>query len=196
MGKLFIFDMGEVLILNVKNLQAIAKRFGFDYKPFRAFYGIYDKDLMEGKMDSMEFLRIVEKEYNVKVDENLFITDFHPIPNHFIMNVIDELRKNGHRCVLCSNTFAPHISVVSNLEDKPLSHLDHLYLSHEMGIAKPDVEFFKYILREESVKPENAVFVDDRIDNINAASSIGIKTLLYSDNNREEAEEFFKAYIQ
>ena len=196
MGKLFIFDMGEVLILNVKKLQAIAKRFGFDYKPFRAFYGIYDKDLMEGKMDSMEFLRIVEKEYNVKVDENLFITDFHPIPNHFIMNVIDELRKNGHRCVLGSNTFAPHISVVSNLEDKPLSHLDHLYLSHEMGIAKPDVEFFKYILREESVKPENAVFVDDRIDNINAASSIGIKTLLYSDNNREEAEEFFKAYIQ
>ena len=196
MGKLFIFDMGEVLILNVKNLQAIAKRFGFDYKPFRAFYGIYDKDLMEGKMDSMEFLRIVEKEYNVKVDENLFITDFHPIPNHFIMNVIDELRKHGHRCVLGSNTFAPHISVVSNLEDKPLSHLDHLYLSHEMGIAKPDVEFFKYILREESVKPENAVFVDDRIDNINAASSIGIKTLLYSDNNREEAEEFFKAYIQ
>ena len=65
-----------------------------------------------------------------------------------------------------------------------------------MGIAKPDVDFFKYILREESVKPEDAVFVDDRIDNINAASSMGIKTLLYSDNNREEAEEFFKAYIQ
>ena len=31
MGKLFIFDMGEVLILNVKNLQAIANRFGLDY---------------------------------------------------------------------------------------------------------------------------------------------------------------------
>ena len=61
MGKLFIFDMGEVLILNVKNLQAIANRFGLDYKSFRAFYGIYDKDLMEGKMDGMEFLRLFEK---------------------------------------------------------------------------------------------------------------------------------------
>ena len=78
------------------------------------------------------------------------------------------------------------------MEDKPLSHLDHLYLSHEMGIAKPDVEFFDYILREEGVRPENTVFVDDKIDNINAATSIGIKTLLYNDNNRKEAEEFFK----
>ena len=196
MGKLFIFDMGEVLILNVKNLQAIANRFGLDYKSFRAFYGIYDKDLMEGKMDGMEFLRVFEKEYNVKVDENLFITDFHPFPNYFVMGVIDELRKNGHRCVLGSNTFAPHISVVRNMEDKPLSHLDHLYLSHEMGIAKPDVEFFDYILREEGVRPEDTVFVDDRIDNINAASSIGIKTLLYNDNNRKEAEEFFEPYFK
>ena len=151
---------------------------------------------MEGKMDGREFLRVFEKEYNVKVDENLFITDFHPIPNHFIMNVIEELRKNGHRCVLGSNTFAPHISVVSNMNDKPLSHLDHLYLSHEMGIAKPNVEFFDYILREEGVRPEDTVFVDDRIDNINAASSIGIKTLLYNDNNRKEAEEFFEPYFK
>lgn len=67
MGKLFIFDMGEVLILNVKNLQAIAGRFGFEYKPFRAFYGIYDKDLMEGKMDGMDFLRIMGKSITSKL---------------------------------------------------------------------------------------------------------------------------------
>ena len=71
MGKLFIFDMGEVLILNVKNLQAIAERFSLDYKPFRAFYGLYDKDLMEGKMESMDFFGIMEKKYNVKINGNL-----------------------------------------------------------------------------------------------------------------------------
>ena len=136
------------------------------------------------------------EKYNVKVDDNLFIKDFHPLPNYFIMEMIDKLRAKGHRCVLGSNTFAPHMEVVRNMDDKPLDHLDHLYLSYEMGIAKPDVEFFKYILREENVGPEDAVFVDDRIDNINAASSLSINSLLYDKDRREENKEFFEAYLR
>src|SRR5574344_231806 len=192
MGKLFIFDMGEVLILNVKNLQAIAGRFGFEYKPFRAFYGIYDKDLMEGKMDGMDFLRIMGEKYNVKVDDNLFIKDFHPLPNYFIMEMIDKLREKGHRCVLGSNTFAPHMTVVEKMEEKPLSHLDHLYLSYKMGVAKPSPDFFLHILEKEKVSPEDTVFIDDRAYNTDMASSLGIKTLLYNNENKEENEEFFR----
>lgn len=195
MGKLFIFDMGEVLILNVKNLQAIAKRFNLDYKPFRAFYGLYDRDLMEGKMESMEFFSIMEKKYGVEIKENLFITDFSPIPNHFIMSIIDKLRSNGHRCVLGSNTFPPHMSVVKKMEEDPLSHMDHLYLSYKMGVAKPSPEFFISILREENIEPENVIFIDDKIDNIEVASSLGIKTLLYNKDKKREAEEFFKEYL-
>lgn len=95
MGKVFIFDMGEVLILNVKNLQAIAKHFGLEYKSFREFYGLYDKALMEGKMEDVAFLRILEKKYNIEIKENLFISDFHPLPNPFIMEIIQKLREKG-----------------------------------------------------------------------------------------------------
>lgn len=196
MGKLFIFDMGEVLILNVKNLQAIAERFSLDYKPFRAFYGLYDKDLMEGKMESMDFFGIMEKKYNVKINENLFIRDFHPLPNPYMMEIIDKLREKGHRCVLGSNTFEPHMTVVEKMEEKPLSHLDHLYLSYKMGVAKPSPDFFLHILEKEKVSPEDTVFIDDRAYNTDVASSLGIKTLLYDNENKEENEEFFKEYLE
>lgn len=196
MGKLFIFDMGEVLILNVKNLQAIAERFSLDYKPFRAFYGLYDKDLMEGKMESMDFFGIMEKKYNVKINENLFIRDFHPLPNPYMMETIDKLREKGHRCVLGSNTFVPHMTVVEKMEEKPLSHLDHLYLSYKMGVAKPSPDFFLHILEKEKVSPEDTVFIDDRAYNTDVASSLGIKTLLYDNENKEENEEFFKEYLE
>ena len=196
MGKLFIFDMGEVLILNVKNLQAIAERFSLDYKPFRAFYGLYDKDLMEGKMESMDFFGIMEKKYNVKINENLFIRDFHPLPNPYMMEIIDKLREKGHRCVLGSNTFEPHMTVVEKMEEKPLSHLDHLYLSYKMGVAKPSPDFFLHILEKEKVSPEDTVFIDDRAYNTDVASSLGIKTLLYNNENKEENEEFFKEYLE
>lgn len=196
MGKLFIFDMGEVLILNVKNLQAIAERFSLDYKPFRAFYGLYDKDLMEGKMESMDFFGIMEKKYKVKINENLFIRDFHPLPNPYMMETIDKLREKGHRCVLGSNTFEPHMTVVEKMEEKPLSHLDHLYLSYKMGVAKPSPDFFLHILEKEKVSPEDTVFIDDRAYNTDVASSLGIKTLLYDNENKEENEEFFKEYLE
>ena len=196
MGKLFIFDMGEVLILNVKNLQAIAERFSLDYKPFRAFYGLYDKDLMEGKMESMDFFGIMEKKYKVKINENLFIRDFHPLPNPYMMETIDKLREKGHRCVLGSNTFEPHMTVVEKMKEKPLSHLDHLYLSYKMGVAKPSPDFFLHILEKEKVSPEDTVFIDDRAYNTDVASSLGIKTLLYDNENKEENEEFFKEYLE
>ena len=196
MGKLFIFDMGEVLILNVKNLQAIAERFSLDYKPLRAFYGLYDKDLMEGKMESMDFFGIMEKKYNIKINENLFIRDFHPLPNPYMMETIDKLREKGHRCVLGSNTFEPHMTVVEKMEEKPLSHLDHLYLSYKMGVAKPSPDFFLHILEKEKVSPEDTVFIDDRAYNTDVASSLGIKTLLYDNENKEENEEFFKEYLE
>ena len=196
MGKLFIFDMGKVLILNVKNLQAIAERFSLDYKPFRAFYGLYDKDLMEGKMESMDFFGIMEKKYNVKINGNLFIRDCHPLPNPYMMETIDKLREKGHRCVLGSNTFEPHMTVVEKMEEKPLSHLDHLYLSYKMGVAKPSPDFFLHILEKEKVSPEDTVFIDDRAYNTDVASSLGIKTLLYDNENKEENEEFFKEYLE
>ena len=178
MGKLFIFDMGEVLILNVKNLQAIAERFSLDYKPFRAFYGLYDKDLMEGKMESMDFFGIMEKKYNVKINENLFIRDFHPLPNPYMMETIDKLREKGHRCVLGSNTFEPHMTVVEKMKEKPLSHLDHLYLSYKMGVAKPSPDFFLYILEKENYCASDAVMIDDGKENIEGAKRVGMKAFL------------------
>lgn len=196
MGKVFIFDMGEVVILNVKNLQAIAKRFNLEYKPFRAFYGLYDKDLMEGKMEDMEFFSIMEKKYGVEIKENLFIKDFLPLPNPFILSIIDNLREKGHRCVLGSNTFPPHMRVVEGMKEKPLSHLDTLYLSYKMGIAKPSTSFFKFILEKENIGPEDAVFIDDKLDNIESASNLGIKTYLYESGKNDEAAEFFKEYLQ
>ena len=113
-----------------------------------------------------------------------------------MMETIDKLREKGHRCVLGSNTFEPHMTVVEKMKEKPLSHLDHLYLSYKMGVAKPSPDFFLHILEKEKVSPEDTVFIDDRAYNTDVASSLGIKTLLYDNENKEENEEFFKEYLE
>ncbi|MGN1163712.1 MAG: HAD-IA family hydrolase [Candidatus Ornithospirochaeta sp.] len=195
MGKLFIFDMGEVLVLNVKNLQAIARRFRIEYSLFRSDYALYDKPLMEGFMAPMDFFLHMEKHYGLeKIEENLFVTDFSPVANRFILDHIDALRRNGHRCVLGSNTFPPHMKVVSEMEEKPLSHLDKLYESYRMHISKPSLAFWKRIMEEEGYSPFDTIFVDDREDNIKAAESLGITCFKYSSLDNGSAMEFFLRY--
>ena len=88
------------------------------------------------------------------------------------------------------------MTVVEKMEEKPLSHLDHLYLSYKMSVAKPSLDFFLHILEKEKVSPEDTVFIDDRAYNTDVASSLGIKTLLYDNENKEENEEFFKEYLE
>lgn len=196
MGNLFIFDMGEVLITNVRNLFNIANRFDLDYKEFRSFYNQYDTPIMEGRMESMEFFSLMEKRFGLKINEDLFETEHCPLTNGFIVSIIDELKKKGHRCVLGSNTCSSHMKVVEKLPEHPLSHLDRLYESWRMGIVKPKLSFFTYIMEREGVDSEDVVFIDDKVANTEAAKSLGITTYLYNSGKNQEAMEFFSLYLK
>ncbi|SDS46910.1 putative hydrolase of the HAD superfamily [Polaribacter sp. KT25b] len=50
------------------------------------------------------------------------------------------------------------------------------YYSHEIGIRKPDVEIFNYILNDSNLKAEETLFMDDSFSNIEGAQKAGIKT--------------------
>ena len=52
--------------------------------------------------------------------------------------------------------------------------LDAYYLSHEMGMLKPDKEAFEYVIRDLDVAPERIVFFDDLELNANSAEEAGM----------------------
>mgnify|MGYP002519684056 FL=1 len=53
---------------------------------------------------------------------------------------------------------------------------DRIYLSYELHMQKPDVEIFKYVLRDAVILPEETFFLDDSASNCSAAESLGIQT--------------------
>jgi putative hydrolase of the HAD superfamily len=57
---------------------------------------------------------------------------------------------------------------------------DKVYASHLMGLAKPDADFFTYILKAEGMKPEEVFFTDDLARNAEAAAGLGIASLAYT----------------
>ena len=56
---------------------------------------------------------------------------------------------------------------------------DVIIFSAEEGVCKPDPRIFHKALRELDVEPERALFVDDRIINVEGAKQVGIHAFQY-----------------
>lgn len=58
-------------------------------------------------------------------------------------------------------------------------YFDYILVSSEHALLKPDKEIYETMLKKLDVKPEEAIFIDDRLVNIEGAESLGIKTILF-----------------
>lgn len=56
---------------------------------------------------------------------------------------------------------------------------DRVYNSYRTGFTKRQREAFENLLGQEGLKPEEALFVDDREENVRLASSLGIPSIRY-----------------
>lgn len=57
---------------------------------------------------------------------------------------------------------------------KLLKIFDHCFYSHKIGLKKPNIESFRYILNFTGFKPEETLFIDDSEENVIASSKLGI----------------------
>ncbi len=55
--------------------------------------------------------------------------------------------------------------------------VDLMVFSAEEGVAKPDLEIYRRTLKRLEVQPAEALFIDDRIENVEAAAALGLHVL-------------------
>ena len=58
---------------------------------------------------------------------------------------------------------------------------DKMFFSNQMHLAKPDALAFQEVLKKLKVKPSEALMVDDRAENIQAAKALGMRGIVYKD---------------
>jgi putative hydrolase of the HAD superfamily len=87
----------------------------------------------------------------------------------------------NYQTFLLSNTNCIHISCFKNSLSETEwklfeSAFNKIYFSYKIGMRKPSVKIFEYVLKENHLKAKNVLFIDDSIQHINAAQKIGIVT--------------------
>jgi hypothetical protein len=66
---------------------------------------------------------------------------------------------------------------------------DNVFLSSEIGLIKPNIEKYKYVLNKLNTEPKNCIFIDDKIANLIPARELGIIVI------RFESLEKFKRQL-
>ena len=104
---------------------------------------------------------------------NFMLKDF---PLHRLEFLINLKKTSNYKLILLSNTNELHIDWVKKhipIYDSFKTCFDMFYLSHEINLRKPNADIFNFVLKENKIKAENTLFIDDNSDNIKSAAKLG-----------------------
>lgn len=105
-----------------------------------------------------------------------------------------ELKKHGFLTAILSNMGD---NVLENMkrEFDWLPRFDVLVWSYQLRMAKPDPAIYHHVLDELGVRPEEALFLDDKLVNIEAAQAVGMQAIQFT-NVEKLREDLIKAGLQ
>ena len=193
MIKAVIFDVGGVLHGSSGNyiFQDIMQTFEITEEVLREVWSEIIGKLGKGEITENEFWRLFLKKIKSNKPlpkESLLLREFikHYDRNDDVINLVKRLKNNSYKVAVLSNSIKPHAEYQYKIGI--YRNFNIVVLSHEVGMQKPDLKIYKYLLRKLRVKPEEAFFVDDKLNNVEAASKLGIHAVLFKNIKQLEIE--------
>ena len=188
MIKNIIFDLGGVII-TISHQEALRRfqRLGLkdaerQLDPYTQ-NGIFG-DLEEGKITAEDFRRelsrMVGRELTYGECQHAWHGYRADLPQRNL-DALKKLKQQHYRLILLSNTnpFMMDWAECEEFDGKgnPIQHyFDALYMSYRVKAMKPSEQFFRHVIDQEQINPEETLFVDDGPRNVAVAESLGIHT--------------------
>jgi HAD superfamily hydrolase (TIGR01509 family) len=97
------------------------------------------------------------------------------ILNTEVMKLITFCKENGFAIIIASNFAPAEFDLLKQKHSSFFDQCDGFHVSGHVGTMKPDPEFFRKILSQYNLIPEECILIDDRIENRQAARELGIK---------------------
>ncbi len=182
-----IFDMGGVLShydedIPIKEFTRLSGK--PEQEIVRSLYTPERKRPLEtGIVSWQEFTAQIKSELELNITDDEFKRIYNsPLyaPIDSLFPIIERL-SNQYRIGICSNTGPTHWEL--QRERLPFfDRFDPIILSCEVGIMKPDRGIFDEISRQAEVPLHEILFIDDHIENVRSAQSIGMKSIHFTDH--------------
>jgi putative hydrolase of the HAD superfamily len=205
--KAIIFDLGNVLLPIDLMLT---------YQAFAAFSPLSESEIAtkikedelwvpyeSGLQTDEEFRDFLRDRLALSCTDSAFDEAFSALLLSYHEGVYDwiaSLRSNYH-LILLSNTSSIHAERFTQIalgpEGQNLFSLFHqVYFSFDMGMVKPDPAIYQRVLSEQGFKPNEVLFFDDNLANIQSANKLGIHAhLVDPSRSLVQIQAILSAYV-
>jgi epoxide hydrolase-like predicted phosphatase len=195
--KNLIFDLGGVILeLDFsKTHQAFSSLAGVPSEALKGkihtagFFNEYEKGLLtdsEFRNQMRSFLNYPQaQDQEIDLAWNAMILSI-TRERYDLLNAL----KTKYKTFLLSNTNNIHLNAVNEVVyktsgEKSLEPFFHkAYFSHLLKMRKPDPQIFSQVLSENNLIASETLFMDDILENIEGAKSVGIQTIHISSINQ------------
>lgn len=195
MIKAIIFDLGGVVFTNgaKKFIETLANRYGIAQEKIKEVLdGEIGSKYRTGKMPREQFWKTFLHELNINADfealELEWINGYELIEG--TIELIDTLSKRYKIYFLSDNTKER----VKRLDKKYnfLSWFADGVFSHQVGYRKPHPKIYEAVVKKAQVKPNEAVFIDDKPHFLPPAKAMGMLTFAFETPKklREDLEKY------
>lgn len=174
-----IFDVGNVLIYfdaqrmlrQVSDVLGIGEMQAIDLYVHQELGIQYER----GSISSAEFYRRFSQLSKKPHRQDMFWNAFSDIfqPNMEMEKLVKELKMQGRRLILLSNTCEAHYHYF-HPKFEIFAAFDQSILSHEVGARKPEREIFEAALKAAGCSPEQCFYTDDITAYVAAARELNI----------------------
>ncbi|MEK6564141.1 MAG: HAD family phosphatase [Candidatus Omnitrophota bacterium] len=184
--KAVIFDLGNVLI-GFDHTIAVKKILKHTPKKSQDIYDLFfDSNLTQefekGKTGTLEFFKQVQTALELKISYREFLPIWNeiffskPESEDFVASL-----NSGIKLALLSNVNQLHYEYIREEFSSTIGlfEADKIIPSFRTGFIKPDKKIYDLALKVLDVPKESVVYVDDRLDLIEAALSYGIKSIQF-----------------
>jgi epoxide hydrolase-like predicted phosphatase len=183
--KAVFFDLGGVIVRTEFQAprQQLAEKLGMDYDDLNKI--VFDSDsgarATIGEISADDHWKSVVKRLKRPISEMETIRrDFFAgdIVDRMLVDYIRSLR-GRYKTGLISNAWSDLREFITR--EKFDDAFDHMVISSEVGVAKPEPKIFQIALEHFGVAPGEAVFLDDFQVNIEGCEKIGMKGIHFKD---------------
>jgi putative hydrolase of the HAD superfamily len=179
-------DIGGVLLTNGwddKMRRRAAEKFGLDFEEINSRHNSTMDTYEEGKLSLDDYLKLVvfhcKRPFTLKQFKEYIFSQSQPFPE--TIKLLKQVARSNKLRVIAISNEGRELTDYRIKKFKIAELIQFFIISCFVHIRKPDKEIYQIALDVTQVKPENALYIDDRKMLTEVAASMGINSIYHRD---------------
>ncbi len=191
--KAVAFDIGGVLELDSHGREGarsvhgyVAKKLKVDLDTYFDVIGAFHNKAIDGAVTRGKMMKVMTDDFGVSSAklQKLYTNGFKKVfkSNKKLYRFAYKLKKAGFKIGILSDQW--YLSKDALVRPKEMKKFDFVVISCDDKARKPNAKIYRIALKKACVKANEMAFIDNREWNVQGAEKLGIRGVLFEDNEK------------